>query len=39
MQNKDYIDRACIEEAIDKKVFKGNRAKRDSYSKDKEITN
>ena len=37
MQNKDYIDRACIEEAIDKKVFKGNRAKRDSYSKDKEI--
>ena len=37
MQNKEYIDRACIEEAIDKKVFKGNRAKRDSYVKDKEI--
>ena len=30
-KDKDCIDMDCIEEAIDKKVFKGNRAKRHSY--------
>lgn len=37
MQEKDAIDRACIEEAIDKKIFKGNRAKKEKFIKDKEI--
>lgn len=37
MQNKSFIDNACIEEAIDKKIFKGNRSKKKSYEKDKKI--
>lgn len=37
MSNKDCIDRECIEEAIDKQVFKGNRSKVDSYKNDKRI--
>ena len=37
MQNKSVIDTACIEEAIDKKVFKGNRSKRNAYEKDRII--
>lgn len=31
------IDRACIDEAIDKKIFNGNRAKREQFAKDREI--
>lgn len=37
MHNKDAIDTECIEEAIDKKVFKGNRSKHDNHLKDKRI--
>ncbi len=37
MKEKDAIDMDCIEEAIDKKVFKGNRAKSHSYEKDRVI--
>lgn len=37
MQGKTAIDMDCIEEAIDKKVFKGNRSKKDTFIKDKEI--
>lgn len=33
----DEINRDCIEEAIDKKVFNGNRAKSEQYAKDREI--
>lgn len=34
---KERIDNNCIEEAIDNKVFKGNRTKRKEHDKDKEI--
>lgn len=34
MHNKDVIDMDCIEEAIDKKVFKGNRSKKVPYKND-----
>ena len=37
MNGKDEIDRDCIEEAIDKKIFKGNRSKKEKYKKDKTI--
>lgn len=37
MKEKEAIDMDCIEEAIDKKIFKGNRSKRKSYEKDREI--
>lgn len=37
MNEKPYIDRDCIEEAIDKKIFKGNRAKKEHYFEDKKI--
>lgn len=37
MADKKAIDMACIEEAIDKKVFKGNRSKRKQYERDREI--
>ena len=37
MNGKDEIDRDCIEEAIDKKIFKGNRSKKEKYEKDKTI--
>lgn len=37
MADKKAIDTACIEEAIDKKVFKGNRSKRRQYERDREI--
>lgn len=37
MRDKDAIDTDCIEEAIDKKVFKGNRSKRESHIKDRMI--
>ena len=37
MHSKEAIDRACIEEAIDRKVFNGSRAKTDHYKEDKEV--
>lgn len=37
MQNKTAIDNDCIEEAIDKKVFHGNRSKKESFIEDKKI--
>ena len=37
MQEKSSIDRDCIEEAIDKKIFKGNRSKKEHYFEDKKI--
>ena len=37
MKEKDKIDIDCLEEAIDKKIFKGNRAKKKSHEKDREI--
>ena len=37
MNNKDAIDHDCIEEAIDKKIFKGNRSKKEQYFEDKRI--
>ena len=37
--DKKEVDIDCIEEAIDKKVFKGNRSKtKEEFKKDKEIT-
>lgn len=35
--NKEIIDNECIEEAIDNKIFKGNRSKSEEHKKDKEI--
>lgn len=37
MAEKDFIDRDCIEEAIDKKIFKGNRSKKNRFEKDRLI--
>lgn len=37
MHNKEYIDNACVEEAIDKKVFKGNRSKHKKHEVDRNI--
>lgn len=37
MNKKNFIDMTCIEEAIDKKVFKGNRTKREHFKEDKKI--
>ena len=37
MHKKPYIDMTCMEEAIDKKVFKGNRAKEEHFKEDKKI--
>lgn len=37
MAGKKAIDHACIEEAIDKKIFKGNRSKKEEYLADKKI--
>lgn len=37
MHEKDMIDMDCIEEAIDKKIFKGNRSKTDAHPADKNI--
>lgn len=37
MNKKDCIDHDCIEEAIDKKIFKGNRSKKEQYFEDKKI--
>lgn len=37
MNKKSCIDHNCIEEAIDKKIFKGNRSKKEQYLEDKKI--
>ena len=37
MHNKDAIDTDCIEEAIDKKMFNGNRSKSGEYEVDRNI--
>ena len=37
MHDKKAIDNDCIEEAIDKKIFNGNRSKKEVFKKDKEI--
>lgn len=37
MHDKDIIDKDCIEEAIDKKIFHGNRSKREQHVQDKTI--
>lgn len=37
MHKKTEIDTECIEEAIDKKIFKGNRSKKESNFEDKQI--
>ena len=37
MKNKSSIDAECIEEAIDKRIFKGNRTSSNTYKPDKEI--
>lgn len=37
MNDKDCITTAHLEEAIDKKIFKGNRSEKEQYGKDKEI--
>lgn len=33
----NYINNECLNEAVDKKVFNGNKAKKESVNKDKEI--
>lgn len=37
MHNKTVIDKDCIEEAIDKKIFHGNRSKREHHIQDRTI--
>lgn len=37
MHNKTVIDKDCIEEAIDKKIFHGNRSKREQHDQDRNI--
>jgi cell division protease FtsH len=37
MNKKEAIDHDCIEEAIDKKIFKGNRSKKEQFFEDKKI--
>ena len=37
MNHKTCVDNACMEEAIDKKVFKGNRVKEEHFKEDKKI--
>lgn len=37
MHDKPAIDKDCIEEAIDKKIFHGNRSKREQHVHDKNI--
>lgn len=37
MHEKSAIDMDCIEEAIDKKVFNGNRSKREQHEEDKRV--
>lgn len=37
MKQLDCVNHACLEEAIDKQIFKGNRSKAEGYVKDKNI--
>ena len=37
MNDKKSVDMACIEEAIDKKIFKGNRSKKEQYEDDRRV--
>ena len=37
MHSKTVIDKDCIEEAIDKKIFHGNRSKREHHTQDRTI--
>lgn len=37
MADKEAIDGACIEEAIDKKIFSGNRSKHEAHESDKNV--
>ncbi len=37
MQGLNEIDTACLNEAIDKKIFKGNKSKKEKFEKDREI--
>lgn len=37
MAHKSRVDTACLEEAIDKKVFMGNRSKREQFEHDRQI--
>lgn len=37
MKQLDCVSHACLEEAIDKQIFKGNRSKAERYIKDKTI--
>lgn len=37
MHDKEFIDNASLEEAIDKVVFNGSRSKKEAFRKDKEI--
>lgn len=37
MHKKSFVDKDCMEEAIDKKVFKGNRSKKEHFAEDKKI--
>ena len=37
MAHKPCVDTACLEEAIDKKVFMGNRSKREQFEHDRNI--
>lgn len=38
MEGKECIDDGCMEEAIDKKVFHGNRSKSEGFNDDKRVT-
>ena len=37
MRELSFVDNSCLEEAVDKKVFKGNRSKEEHYKNDKVI--
>ena len=37
MEHKEYIDRDSLEEALDKKIFDGNRSKSERFKEDKRI--
>ena len=37
MHDKQFVDNACLEEAIDKHVFKGNRSKKKENEEDRKI--
>ncbi len=37
MNNAEFVDAKALEEAIDKKIFKGNRSKREQFEKDRRV--